>query len=81
MRFILQDWDVSQDPELLKALNIAKMIGRAQPPKVQIYAKNPMFDLLPATIRRLNNPKVPVKNCMVSLQRNLAGFGPSGGLK
>jgi len=73
-----KDWDVSQDPELLKALNIAKMIGRAQPPKVQIYAKNPMFDLLPATIRTLNNPKVPVKNCMVSLQRNLAGFGPSG---
>jgi len=73
-----KDWDVSEDPELLKVLNIAKMLGRAQPPKVQVYAKNPLFDLLPATIRRLNNPRVPVKSCFASLQRNLAGFGMSG---
>jgi len=73
-----KDWDVSQDPELIKVLNMAKMLGRAQPPKAQAYAKNPMFDLLPSAIRKLSNPKAPVKHCMASLQRNLAGFGPNG---
>jgi len=73
-----KDWDVSEDPELLKVLNMAKMLGRAQPPKVQTYSKNPLFDLLPSTIRRLNNPKVPVKCCVASLQRNLAGYGLNG---
>jgi len=73
-----KDWDVSEDPELLKVLNMAKMLGRAQPPKVQTYSKNPLFDLLPATIRRLSNPKAPVKCCMASLQRNLAGYGSNG---
>ena len=79
--FDLQDWDVSEDPELLKVLNMAKMLGRAQPPKVQTYSKNPLFDLLPATIRRLSNPKAPVKCCVASLQRNLAGYGLNGGKK
>jgi len=73
-----KDWDVSEDPELLKVLNMAKMLGRAQPPKVQTFTKNPLFDLLPTAIRKLNNPKAPVKHCMASLQRNLAGFGPNG---
>jgi len=73
-----KDWDVSEDPELLKVLNMAKMLGRAQPPKVQTYSKNPLFDLLPTSIRKLSNPKTPVKCCMASLNRNLAGFGPNG---
>jgi len=73
-----KDWDISQDPELLKVLNMAKMLGRAQPPKVQTYSKNPLFDLLPATIRKLSNPKASIKCCVASLQRNLAGFGPNG---
>merc|ERR1712183_1121250 len=73
-----KDWDVSQDPELLKVLNMAKMIGRAQPPKVQTFTKTPMFDMLPVAIRRLSNPKAPIKWCTASLQRNLSGFGPSG---
>merc|ERR1712183_281295 len=54
------------------------MLGRAQPPKVQTYSKNPLFDLLPATIRKLSNPKASIKCCVASLQRNLAGFGPNG---
>jgi len=73
-----KDWDVSEDPELLKVLNMAKMLGRAQPPKIQTFTKNPLFDLLPTAIRKLSNPKAPVKHCMASLQRNLAGFGPNG---
>jgi len=73
-----KDWDVSEDPQLLKVLNMAKMLGRAQPPKVQTFTKNPMFDLLPTQIRKLTNPKAPVKHCVASLQRNLAGFGPNG---
>jgi len=73
-----KDWDVSEDPELLKVLNMAKMLGRAQPPKVQTYSKNPLFDLLPTAIRKLTNPKATVKCSVASLQRNLAGFGPNG---
>merc|ERR1719260_159477 len=73
-----KDWDVSQDPELLKVLTMAKMIGRAQPPKVQTFTKTPMFDMIPSAIRRLNNPKAPIKWCTASLQRNLSGFGPNG---
>jgi len=73
-----KDWDVSQDPELLKVLNMAKMIGRAQPPKVQTFSKTPMFDMLPVAIRKLSNPQAPIKWCTASLQRNLSGFGPSG---
>eukprot|EP00092_Neocalanus_flemingeri_P014114 GFUD01015223.1.p1 GENE.GFUD01015223.1~~GFUD01015223.1.p1 ORF type:complete len:513 (+),score=144.46 GFUD01015223.1:59-1597(+) len=73
-----KDWDVSEDPELIKVLNMAKMLGRAQPPKVQTYAKNPLFNLLPLAIRRLSNPRAPVKCCTASLFRNLAGFGPNG---
>merc|ERR1712121_47039 len=69
---------VSEDPELLKGLKMAKTLGRAQAPKVQTFAKNPLFDLLPTAIRKLTNPKAPVKHCMASLQRNLAGFGPNG---
>ena len=38
-----------------------------------------MFNLLPTQIRKLANPRVPVKSVMASLQRNLAGFGQSGG--
>ena len=38
------------------------------------------FDLAPAIIRRLRNPRAPIKSCSVSLQRNLAGFGPGGGI-
>ena len=77
--YVLKDWDVSEDPELLKVLNMAKMLGRAQAPKVQTFTRNPLFDLLPTAIRKLTNPKAPVKHCMASLQRNLAGFGPNGG--
>merc|ERR1719153_1397696 len=73
-----KDWDVSQDPELLKVLNMAKMIGRAQPPKVQTFTKTPMFDMIPSAIRRLSNPKAPIKWCTATLQRNLSGFGPNG---
>merc|ERR1719153_1269075 len=73
-----KEWDVSQDPELMKVLTMAKMIGRAQPPKVQTFTKTPMFDMIPAAIRKLSNPKAPIKWCTASLQRNLSGFGPSG---
>merc|ERR1712126_94628 len=34
-----KEWDVSEDPQLLKVLNMAKMLGRAQPPKVQTFTK------------------------------------------
>ena len=31
-------------------------------------------------LRKLANPRAPIKSVMVSLQRNLAGFGPNGGM-
>jgi len=73
-----KDWDISRDPELLKVLDIAKRLGQAQPPQMVYRPKNPIFDLLPTRIRRLVNPKASLKWCSASLQRNLAGFGPSG---
>jgi len=63
---------------LLKVLNVAKLLGRTAPPTVKTVKKVPMFDLVPTQIRRLNNPRAKVKSVMASLQRNLAGYGPSG---
>jgi len=76
-----KDWDVSQDPTLLAVLNKAKMLARQAPPPVQIISRPATFDLIPEVIRRLKNPRAPVKWCSASLQRNLAGFGPAGGLQ
>jgi len=73
-----KDWDISQDPELLKVLDIAKRLGQTQPPQMVYRPMNPVFDLLPTRIRRLVNPKASLKWCSASLQRNLAGFGQSG---
>jgi len=74
------EWDVSQDPELLKVLNKARMLGKAKPAKIQAPIKSPIFDMSPDKIRKLKNPKrnVPVRWCSASLHRNLAGFGTSG---
>jgi len=71
---IEKDWDVSQDPELQKVLSRVKMLGRAAPPKMQKIIKTPTFDLIPAVIRKLRNPRASIKRCSASLQRNLAGF-------
>ena len=74
-----KDWDVTEDPELRKVLNVAKLLGRTAPPKVNNVKKVPMFDLLPTAIRKLTNPRTTVKSVMASLQRNLAGFSGGGG--
>ena len=76
-----KDWDVTEDPELRKVLNVAKLLGRTAPPKVNNVKKVPMFDLLPTAIRKLTNPRTTVKSVMASLQRNLAGFSGGGGEK
>jgi len=73
-----KDWDVSADPELQKVLNVAKLLGRTNIPTAKTIKKVPMFNLLPNQIRKLSNPRAPVKSVMASLQRNLAGFGDSG---
>jgi len=73
-----KDWDVTEDPELRKVLNVAKLLGRTAPPKVNNVKKVPMFDLLPTAIRKLTNPRTTVKSVMASLQRNLAGFSGGG---
>ena len=63
----------------MKVLDIAKRLGQTQPPQLVYRPQNPIFDLLPTRIRRLVNPKASLKWCSASLQRNLAGFGQSGG--
>jgi len=73
-----KDWDVTDDPELRKVLNVAKLLGRTAPPKMNNVKKVPMFDLLPTTIRKLANPRATVKSVMASLQRNLNGFSGGG---
>merc|ERR1719468_1372869 len=73
-----KDWDVSSDPELQKVLNVARLLGRTAPAPPKVVSRVPMFNLLPTQIRKLANPKAPIKSVMVSRQRNLAGFGPNG---
>jgi len=73
-----KDWDVSSDPELQKVLNVARLLGRTAPAPPKVAKRLPMFNLLPTQIRKLANPRAPIKSVMVSLQRNLAGFGPNG---
>jgi len=75
-----KDWDVSQDPALLAVLMKAKMLARQVPPPIQVVSRPATFDLVPAVIRKMRNPRAPIKWCSVGLQRNLAGFGPGGGL-
>merc|ERR1711902_295539 len=70
-----KDWDVTEDPELRKVLNVAKLLGRTAPPKMNNVKKVPMFNLLPTAIGKLSNPRTTVKSVMASLQRNLNGFG------
>ena len=72
-------WDVSADPELLKVLNKARMLGKAKPIKQQVLSKTPTFTLAPDDIRKLKNPKKgPVRWCSATLHRNISGFGQSG---
>jgi len=73
-----KDWDVTEDPELRKVLNVAKLLGRTAPPKMNNVKKVPMFNLLPTAIRKLTNPRTTVKSVMASLQRNLSGFSVGG---
>jgi len=73
-----KDWDVTEDPELRKVLNVAKLLGRTAPPKINNVKKVPMFDLLPTAIRKLTNPRTTVKSVSASLQRNLNGFSVGG---
>ena len=70
-----KDWDVSRDPEVLKALDAAKRLGRRQPVHMVYRPRNPTFDLAPARIRRLVNPRASTTSCSASVYRNLAGFG------
>jgi len=72
-----KDWDVSGDPALQRVLNLAKMLGKAAPPRARSPAKKATFGLNPTKIRRLVNPKAPVKCCRVTLHRNIGGYGNS----
>ena len=76
---IFKDWDVTEDPELRKVLNVARLLGRTAPPKMNNVKKVPMFNLLPTAIRKLSNPRTTVKSVMASLQRNLIGFSVGEG--
>ncbi|XP_023344471.1 arginine kinase [Eurytemora carolleeae] len=68
-------WDVSDDPDLVKVLNIAKMLGKAPPPPVLAPRKEPGFDIDQEQLRRMINPRCSgIKSCRATLQRNLAGY-------
>jgi len=68
------DWNVSKDKDLLKVVDIAKKLGRPAPPHFVYCPKNPVFDLIPAKIRRLVNPKSSVISCSASIYRSIVGF-------
>jgi len=67
-------WDISTDPELNKVLNLAKMLGKTAPPPVVQKTRDPCFDISTDQIRRMMNPRTPVRSCRATLHRNLAGF-------
>jgi len=69
-----KDWDVSNDPALQKVLQLAKMLGKSAPPRAKSPVKKATFGLNAAKVRRLVNPKAPVRSCRVTLHRNLSGF-------
>jgi len=75
---IEKDWDISRDPELIKALEVAKRLGQTRPAHMVYRPKNPTFDLPPTRIRRMVNPRASVKSCSAAVYRNLAGFGSGG---
>merc|ERR1712110_266918 len=58
-------WDVTEDPELRRVLNVAKLLGRTAPPKMN-------------NVKKLTIPRTTVKSVMASLQRNLSGFSVGG---
>jgi len=70
-----KDWDVSDDPALQRVLNLAKMLGKTAPPRMKSPVKKATFGLNPTKIRRLVNPRAPVRSCRVTLNRNLSGYG------
>ena len=71
---------MSGDPALQRVLNLAKMLGKAAPPRARSPVKKATFGLNPTKIRRLVNPKAPVKCCRVTLHRNISGYGNSAGI-
>merc|ERR1719300_2142238 len=60
--------------ELAKVLNKVKAFGKRAPPPVVQIKKEPCFDLSTEHIRRMINPRTPVKACRATLQRNLAAY-------
>lgn len=71
-------WDVSQDPQLNKVLNIARLLGRTAPPTPLHVEVEPKFDISNDCLSRMVNPRAPVRACRASLARNLAGYNLSG---
>merc|ERR1712130_501319 len=52
---------------------VAEQMNRPPPPRMVYCPRNPVFDLIPARIRRIVNPKAPLLSCSASLQRNFLG--------
>merc|ERR1719420_1518510 len=53
---------------------VAEQMNRPPPPRMVYCPRNPVFDLIPARIRRIVNPKAPLLSCSASLQRNFIGY-------
>ena len=70
---------MSRDPGLLKALEVAKRLGRRQPPHLVWRPRQPQLDLAPARVRRLTNPRAGAVSCSAAVYRNLAGYGSGTG--
>ena len=58
---------------------MAKRLGKKQPAHMVYRPRNPTFDLAPARIRRMANPKASTLSCSASVYRNLSGFGSGTG--
>ena len=60
------DWTVKKVPEVEAVL--ARHLGRPEPPRMVYCPKHPVFDFIPARIRRIVNPKASLLSCSASLQ-------------
>ena len=58
---------------------MAKRLGKKQPAHMVYRPRNPTFDLAPARIRRMVNPKASTLSCSAAVYRNLSGFGSGTG--
>jgi len=69
-----KSWDVSQDLDLAKVLNKARLLGAAKPAPLPQQKPPPKFAISVDKLARMENPVGRIEACRATLLRNLAAF-------